>query len=395
LHRTILSSEGITLTKDGEVSDLRTVITPDGVGAPYIVGLLGEFVQLRANQIVVGDAGEKIADSLLASAANWNGKTTLITGAGIYTGQVVTNQLIAGSAKITTALIEDLVVGGNVQMGPNAVITWGQINGSKPAIDADNTVNVIGVNRLTKITSTGVYTGTVETDQLISGTAKISTALIDNLVVGSNVSIGNAQDAAGVTTIINGTVTTGYVNALGITANTVVAGISISSPNISGGNIVGVNITGTSTIIGATVKTAASGQRVELDSDQSQVDLYNATDLMLRIHALTSSSEIFSPAGKDLYIGSGGALLIPRGSWNFVNALVSGISISGITDLSNQLSTKSSLSYAQGLEARIATLETQMNYLNNTAFTLSYRTSSGITFNSKNVAGVDTVPDVS
>jgi hypothetical protein len=123
-----------------------------------------------------------------------------------------------------------------------------------------------------------------------------------------------------------------------------------------------------------------------LDSDQSQVDLYNATDLMLRIHALTSSTEIYSPAGKDMYLGSAGTLLIPRGSWNFVNALVSGIPISAITNLDSRLS---------AIESRLSALESDVLNLNNKAFILSYRTGSGITFNSVNVAGVDTVPDVS
>lgn len=61
----------------------------------------------------------------------------------------------------------------------------------------------------------------ITTDKLIAGYAKIDVALIDTLTVGTNVQIGTAQDAAGVTTIIGNTVTTGYVNALGITSERV------------------------------------------------------------------------------------------------------------------------------------------------------------------------------
>lgn len=61
----------------------------------------------------------------------------------------------------------------------------------------------------------------VKTDNLIAGVAKISTALIDNLVVGTNVSIGSAQDAAGVTTIVGNTVTTAYINAKNVVAASV------------------------------------------------------------------------------------------------------------------------------------------------------------------------------
>lgn len=47
------------------------------------------------------------------------------------------------------------------------------------------------------------------------------------------------QTSSGVTTIIGNTVTTGYINALDVTAKTVKASASISSPRINGGVIVG------------------------------------------------------------------------------------------------------------------------------------------------------------
>jgi hypothetical protein len=58
-----------------------------------------------------------------------------------------------------------------------------------------------------------------------------------SLIVGTNVGLGTAQDSAGVTTIIGNTVTTGYVNALNVTAQYVAASIAISSPTITGGTI--------------------------------------------------------------------------------------------------------------------------------------------------------------
>ena len=51
----------------------------------------------------------------------------------VYAGTVTTDQLIAGEAKIGTALIEDLVVGGNVTMGPDATISWSKVT-DKPTI---------------------------------------------------------------------------------------------------------------------------------------------------------------------------------------------------------------------------------------------------------------------
>lgn len=141
-----LTAGGLGISKDSW-NTVKTAVTGDGILAEVIVGLLGQFVQLRANQIVVGDYGETISDALIGSSSTWNNKTTLLTGTGIYTGQVTTNQLIAGTAKIGSALIdtikasqidvatgkitaaqiETLTVGSNLQMGPNAYIAWGNV----------------------------------------------------------------------------------------------------------------------------------------------------------------------------------------------------------------------------------------------------------------------------
>jgi hypothetical protein len=41
---------------------------------------------------------------------------------------ITTDKIIAGEAKISSALIDDLVVGDNVIMGPNARISWGKVD---------------------------------------------------------------------------------------------------------------------------------------------------------------------------------------------------------------------------------------------------------------------------
>ena len=73
---------------------------------------------------------------------------------------------------------------------------------------------------------------------------------IGNLVVGGTVAIGNAQDASGVTTIIGNTVNTTFLNARNITA----------------GSVAAENVTGTY-LTGKTIRTAASGTRMELKAD--------------------------------------------------------------------------------------------------------------------------------
>lgn len=63
----------------------------------------------------------------------------------------------------------ELIVGDNITLGPNAVITYGQVTGGPPA-NADNTYSTIGNDRLTYINSTGIYTGTLQANQIIAGT---------------------------------------------------------------------------------------------------------------------------------------------------------------------------------------------------------------------------------
>jgi hypothetical protein len=87
-----------------------------------------------------------------------NGSSVLTTDKlkinGAYIDKITTDQLVAGSAKITTAMIETLEVGRNVIMGANASISWSQISG-RP-----NT---------TYIDANGIYTGQIRADQITAG----------------------------------------------------------------------------------------------------------------------------------------------------------------------------------------------------------------------------------
>ena len=56
----------------------------------------------------------------------------------VYAGTVTTDQLVAGQALISTALIERLEVGTNVTMGPNATISWSKIT-DRPTIPSQYT----------------------------------------------------------------------------------------------------------------------------------------------------------------------------------------------------------------------------------------------------------------
>ena len=71
---------------------------------------------------------------------------------------ITTDQIVAGNAKISAAMIETLEVGVNVIMGSNAYISWGQI------ADAPNIPNG------TYIDANGIYTGTINANQITAGT---------------------------------------------------------------------------------------------------------------------------------------------------------------------------------------------------------------------------------
>lgn len=98
--------------------------------------------------------------------------------------------------------------------------------------------------RLTKITSTGVYTGTVGTDQLIAGTALIGDALISSISANK-------------------------INASSLSA------ISADLGSVTSG-----------TLTGALIRTAASGTRIELSSSDNLLAAYYNSSYYIAINPL-------------------------------------------------------------------------------------------------------------
>jgi hypothetical protein len=144
--------------------------------------------------------------------------STIITETGFH------GYGLSGIEQITL----DASTGVNITDGTNSVFK-AEISGTNVG---DVTIGDYGNNAgvfYDKSANTFTFRGTLSTDIIVASGA---------LTVGTNVGLGTAQDSAGVTTIIGNTVTTGFVNALEITAEYVVAGISISSPNIAGGFLV-------------------------------------------------------------------------------------------------------------------------------------------------------------
>jgi len=111
---------------------------------------------------------------------------------------------LTGSEQITL----DATTGLNVTDGTSSVLK-AEISGTNVG---DVTIGAYGSNAgafYDKSANTFTFKGTLSADIVVASGA---------LTVGTNVGLGTAQDSAGVTTIVGNTVTTGYVNALSITA---------------------------------------------------------------------------------------------------------------------------------------------------------------------------------
>lgn len=152
-------------------------------------------------------------------------------------------------------------------------------------------------------------------DNILANSINASKITTGQLIVGTNVGLGTAQDSSGVTTIIGNTVTTGFVNALSITA----------------GSVAAENITGTY-ITGKTVRTATSGARIQMNGSNNHIEyLYDnsvygsmfvqtyAQGNGIRIESSSTGAEIELIEGSTLnhaYIGFNGLGLTIDSSGN-------------------------------------------------------------------------------
>jgi hypothetical protein len=193
-----------------------------------IKGLFNAYIDMSQNfQWLLTNLNETNVKRAKSVVADW-----------VYAGEVKTDQLIAGEAMIDTALIEELIVGTNVDRGIAPMVFYTTpippykvndiwIDGSdlkrcKTARESGTYVagdwelgtnytnpsgvtSIIGgvvttdyVNALNvtaySVNAEWVYAGNIETDQIVAGEAKIGTALIEDLVVGDNVTMG--EDAS-------------------------------------------------------------------------------------------------------------------------------------------------------------------------------------------------------
>jgi hypothetical protein len=126
-------------------------------------------------------------------------------------------------------------------------------------------------------------------DNILANSINASKITTGQLIVGTNVGLGTAQDSSGVTTIIGNTVTTGFVNALSVTAG------SVSADDVTAG-----------TITGSTLQTATSGHRVVIDGSADNITFYNSsgTATILLQGAGTTAGDTQVSIGGGLYLAA-------------------------------------------------------------------------------------------
>lgn len=117
-------------------------------------------------------------------------------------------------------------------------------------------------------------------DNILANSINASKIVTGQLIVGTNVGLGTAQTASQVTTIVGDTVTTGFVNALYVVA----------------GSVAAENITGTY-ITGKTIRTAASGERVQLDITNF-LQAYDSNYLRMKLSS--TALNFYSPSNGSL-----------------------------------------------------------------------------------------------
>lgn len=284
LEQVYMKAKGIVISQDGGQT-AKTAITGKGIGAEYIVGILGEFAQVKTDNLIAGNA--KIGSALI--------------------DKIQANQIDVATGKITAAQIDAThlqVQAANI----TGQLTAAQINATNLQVAA---ANITGKLTSGQIDVTGLYVGTGGIQ--ISPTASIGWGLIKDQP-------SNIYNPS-------------YLQS------TYIGATNIFSPAISGGSIsIGNgnfevdsagNVSARSGNFNGTLKTAPSGTRVEMSSNFADINLYNGPLNILAIRDQANGNvTMHNPSGNSLGIGNGVTGRVNAyGTWNFSSASVTGLSI--------------------------------------------------------------------
>lgn len=318
--------------------------------------------QIVASGVKVGTGGIELDSTATISWSNVTSKPTdlvtdskLTTELGkdyIITGKIKANQIDVSLGKITTAQIESLIVGTNVSMGSNATISWSNVTnqptiltGTDVTTITNNTIstttvlaqnlkvnsaNIEGTITADTVKSTWIYTGRITASQINAAYGKITTAQIENLIVGTNVTMGsNASiswnNVTNQPNIPKGT----YIDANGIytgniSATQITTG-SMSADRISGGTISGVTINvSTNVNVGKNISMETGGNYINFNAGGS----YNGSSGGY-IHYSTSNHMTLKSSG-DMTLTPGGSFTLnPYGNVTITTSANRTIALNG------------------------------------------------------------------
>ncbi|PLR72330.1 phage tail spike protein [Bacillus sp. UMB0728] len=185
---TISTEEGLVVTRSDERVK-ATFNATDGLkfsvkrGTQYVDALYYDPVSanlnvdgvINARDLKVQGKSVLTADQLQIDGRNIN--------------YITTNQLVAGTAKIGKAMIEE-----GIFMSPTSVISWGQI-GDKPTVEQLGGVSNTS-SRFTYIDQNGVYSGTISADKIVGGTITGIDWMSNHHTTPFNIYIGSKSDKA-------------------------------------------------------------------------------------------------------------------------------------------------------------------------------------------------------
>ena len=187
---------------------------------------------------------------------------------------------------------------------------------------------VNGVSGDVRISPSGILGRDINGATTFSINGTTGVAVLNGLVVGTNVGQGTAVTSSGVTTIIGDTVTTSFVNALNVTAQYVAASISITSPTITSGSIYsGLFSTSTS---GATAERVEMG--VSVGGNIHNICKYDASNNKILEIGINEAIVISSPAARDKTC----ILLTQAANRPCIDANKTGVGAGNVIDISNE-----------------------------------------------------------
>ncbi len=183
LKQVRLTSAGLGISTDGW-NTVRSAITADGIAAPYVVGLLGEFAQVKTDNIIAGTA--KITSAMIDS--------------------INTNQINVGT--LTGFTIQTGSSGARIVMNSSDFRTYD--SGGVNRISLSNSTTTFGLAGIEFRNASGVAQGVLTGDtglRLVASTTgsdiTISTGFGDVIIAGQVIDLqGSILDCSSITTFL-------------------------------------------------------------------------------------------------------------------------------------------------------------------------------------------------